>query len=79
MPFVSGHTMTPKGPVWVNWEPLHWSLEVRIPKGVTATLSLPEALRGKRVECVHAGTPPERGSGLEYRLTEEGAYLFTAR
>jgi hypothetical protein len=79
LPFVSGHTMTPKGPVWVNWEPQHWRLEVRIPKGVTATLSLPEALRGKRVDCVHAGAPPERGGGQEYRLTEEGAYLFTAR
>jgi hypothetical protein len=39
LPFVSGHTMTPKGRVWVYWDGS--SFELDLPAGVTAEVVLP--------------------------------------
>jgi len=33
--YVAGHTATPKGGVWVYYDPQQWRVEVRIPEGVT--------------------------------------------
>lgn len=79
LPFVTGHTMTPKGPVWVNWEPSRLRLEIHIPPGVSAAVDLPEPLRGRPTNCVHQGQPPIRNGEFSYQLVEPGAYVFTVR
>lgn len=78
LPYAAGTTITPKGPVWVNWEPGHLRLEVRLPQGVVADLVLPRALAGKRVRVEHAGVSPARGANGSYALAEAGSYAFTA-
>jgi hypothetical protein len=39
LPYVEGHTMTPKGLVWLSWNEKH--LDLQLPAGVTAEVVLP--------------------------------------
>jgi hypothetical protein len=41
LPFVAGHTMTPKGLVYVHWDPRAWRLEIIVPEGVDAEVVVP--------------------------------------
>jgi hypothetical protein len=41
LPFVAGHTMTPKGLVWVHWDPRQNRLELNLPLAVAAEVVLP--------------------------------------
>jgi len=41
LPFVAGHTMTPKGLVFVHWDPRAWRLEIIVPEGVDAEIVVP--------------------------------------
>jgi len=41
LPFVQGHTVTPKGVVWVSCDPQQRRLEVTLPKGTTAKILCP--------------------------------------
>lgn len=76
LPWVAGWTMTPKGPVWVEYDPDQWRLEVRIPAGVTAEVPLPAIWGAGPVRVVeHAGSvrPSSDGGWL---LTGAGLYVF---
>ena len=77
LPYVSGHTMTPKGLIWVLWDPQQCRLEVKIPHGVAAELVLPDALSPERwkIEC-----SPEKGiarEGDRCLLSKAGFYAFS--
>lgn len=79
LPYVAGHTVTPKGPVWVQWDPARRHLETTIPGGVEAELVLPaECARGVLRIARAAATPQLLGPG-RFRLTGPGAYVFEAR
>jgi hypothetical protein len=79
LPFVAGHTVTPKGSVWVQWDPTRRHLETTIPDGVEADLVLPaECARCVLRIARSAATPQPLGPG-RFRLTAPGAYVFEAR
>jgi hypothetical protein len=54
LPYVSGHTQTPKGVVWVHWDPQQWTLETSIPSGITAEIVMPAACKGKRIQVIRS-------------------------
>jgi hypothetical protein len=49
LPFVTGTTVTPKGAVYVHYEPAEPRLHLEIPEGVTASLRLPPEFSGTTV------------------------------
>ena len=51
LPYVAGHTMTPRGLVWVHWNGR--KLDLRLPPGVTAEVALP----GRPLEIVSGSEP----------------------
>ena len=55
LPYVAGHSVTPKGTVWVNWEPKVNRLEVEIPAGVSAVVKVPRDRAGKRLVTLASG------------------------
>jgi hypothetical protein len=55
LPFVAGHTMTPKGLVYVHWDPRLWRLETILPEGVAAEIVIPT--RDGRTRTFHAARP----------------------
>jgi hypothetical protein len=77
--FVAGHTMTPKGPVWVCWDPKQLQLEVEIPAGVRADVVLPPACAGHRVELVKSPAAPLGQQDRAITIGTAGRYLFAAR
>ena len=78
LPFVQGHTLTPKGKVWVSWEPRQWKLEVTLPKDVKAEIVVPKKLRGKRIRVIqHAGSVKPQPKG-HYLIKGQGDYIFKA-
>lgn len=76
LPFVAGHTGTPKGTVWVSWDPQPWRLEISLPPGVTAELILPEPCRGRPVRIAEAAGRVEAREADHYRLEGAGRYVF---
>ncbi len=60
LPFVAGHTMTPKGPVYVHWDPRAWRLETVLPESVEAEVVIP--------------TPS--GSVLTHHVARPGLHVF---
>jgi len=79
LPFVAGHTCTPKGVVWVYWDPQQWRLEVSIPAEVEADLVLPKQCRGKRIEIAESAGPVEPAGEERFRLSVAGRYMLIAR
>lgn len=79
LPYVAGHTVTPKGRVWVLWDPRAWKIEVGIPAAVRAELVLPPECAGKRVAVARAdGKATPREAGI-YDLDGAGTYVFEVR
>ncbi len=78
LPYVSGHTVTPKGMVWVQWDPSAKLLEVEIPAGVEAEVLVPRDREGKRMVVNYAeGKATPFGSGrYAYKISGEGKYTF---
>ncbi|MGE5647114.1 MAG: alpha-L-rhamnosidase C-terminal domain-containing protein [Acidobacteriota bacterium] len=74
LPYVAGHTLTPKGAVWVHWDPARRRLETSIPPGVEAELVLPDA--ALRIAHAPARPAPEAIAEGGYRLTAPGVYVF---
>jgi hypothetical protein len=60
LPFVAGHTMTPKGLVYVHWDPRTWRLETVLPEGVDAEVVVP--------------TPD--GKARTYHAAQPGVHVF---
>lgn len=79
LPYVAGYTCTPKGVVWVYWDPQQWRLEASIPAGVKADLIMPPACRGKRVEVVGAAGPVQQSGEGRYILSTAGWHSAIAR
>ena len=75
LPYVAGHTLTPKGVVWVYWDPQRWLLEVRIPDGVTAELVMPKVCAGKEVEIVRAAGEVKPRRDSIFALDKGGDYV----
>ncbi len=73
LPFVAGQTRTPKGNVWVEWQPSKQRLELEIPAGVTAEMPLASL----RVESA----PPQgaKKGKAGYLLSRPGKYVFGAK
>ncbi|MCL5019788.1 MAG: hypothetical protein M1426_04885 [Patescibacteria group bacterium] len=78
LPYVSGHVVTPKGPVWVYWDPQQWVLKVSIPTGVLATVVMPPECSGKRVEVIQWETVVNEKEKGTFILYSEGEYIFRA-
>lgn len=79
LPYVSGLTCTPKGMVWVHWEPSSNVLEVEIPAGVEAEVGIPRDREGRSmVVASSAGKATPLSSG-GYRISGAGAYTFKVR
>lgn len=79
LPYVAGHTNTPKGLVWVYWDPQQWRLEVAIPAGLTAELVLPHQMAGKRIKVTQAAGIPHRLNENRFNLNKAGSYVFQAQ
>jgi hypothetical protein len=79
LPYVAGHTVTPKGPVWVYYDPQQWRIEVDVPRAVTANVQLPAAFADKRVEAVGPSGGVEPSGDSAYTIGAPGRYVFTAR
>ncbi len=78
LPFVQGYTNTPKGLVWVSLDSQEWTLELSLPKDVTATVELPAMFEGKRVRLTAGEDRAVQTDRLRYELTGEGSYFFEA-
>ncbi|MFA6471481.1 MAG: alpha-L-rhamnosidase C-terminal domain-containing protein [Candidatus Latescibacterota bacterium] len=79
LPYVEGHSATPKGMVWVHWEPRVNHLEVDIPAGVIAEVAVPRDRTGKRLATLSAAgrvTPAGEGN---VTIHGAGTYKFTVR
>ncbi len=61
LPFVAGHTATPKGNVWVYYDPQFPQLEITLPPGVEATIILPDILRAAPVRAGDAHLDGQTG------------------
>ncbi|MBN2474621.1 MAG: hypothetical protein JXB62_08430 [Pirellulales bacterium] len=79
LPYVAGHTNTPKGLVWVHWDPQQWTLEVAIPRDVTAEIVLPPSCRGKRIVANCDAGDVQQRDARTFVVSGAGAYVFEAR
>ncbi|HYE59304.1 MAG TPA: alpha-L-rhamnosidase C-terminal domain-containing protein, partial [Rhodothermales bacterium] len=79
LPYVEGRTVTPKGTVWVKYDPQLWAVDVEIPAGVTAKVVLPSEFEGKRVRPVSSTTGRVRTTATRtYEIAGAGRYRFEA-
>ncbi len=76
LPYVTGHTGTPQGAVWVSWDPQSWRLEITLPPGVIAELVLPAPCRGRPVRITEAAGRVEAREADRYLLEGAGRYVF---
>jgi hypothetical protein len=74
LPFVCGHAMTPKGEVFVNWEPGRMRLEVEIPPEIHANVKLPFG-EGWGIVDAPVGAEIQKNSAREFTITGCGKYV----
>jgi len=79
LPYISGTTFTPHGPVKVDWRPASQTLRIEKPKGIIARITLPGVL-----STTNTGQPPSGckviststllcdGSRTTYRIAKRG-------
>ncbi len=84
LPYVAGHTITPKGLVWVYWDPQQWTLEVNIPNGVTAEIVMPPVCAQKRTICLSHAAPiqelnTDEAGRSRFKISGGGEYVFAVR
>ncbi len=79
LPYISGWTATPKGPVWVYYDPQQFRLEVEIPANVTAEVIPPPSMAGKRIQLTKSPAAPTEQAANAYKLNKAGRYVFCAR
>jgi hypothetical protein len=79
LPYVSGHTVTPKGQLWIDLEPQTSTLELLLPPGVSADLDLNRTFPSRRIEVITAAGKAEQSKPAAFRLTGGGKYVFRAR
>jgi len=76
LPYVQGHFHTPKGLVWISWDPQQWRLEVQIPDNVKAEVLLPEECKGKRVTTVESTAPVKQINAMTFEIRSPGKSMF---
>ena len=80
LPFVAGHTGTPKGVVWVYWDPQTFTLQVTLPEGVIADLMMPAACAEKRIRVVRSSGEVKPGDAPRaFTVSGGGEYEFQVR
>jgi len=79
LPYVQGHTNTPKGLVWVSWDPQQWRLEVQIPDDVKAEVILPEECKGKRVTKIESTATVKKINTMTFEIQSSGRSIFQVR
>jgi hypothetical protein len=75
LPYVNGHTMTPKGGVYVYWDPQQWLLKINLPANVVGELKLPQVCLDKASRCLHSDGNAKLTEGL-WVLEGAGSYQF---
>ena len=75
LPYISGHSMTPKGLVSVYWDPSALILETTIPAGVTAEVVLPEGVNPDRISSPKGIMPL---GGGRYQVSKAGRFCWRA-
>jgi len=85
LPYISGTTFTPQGPVKVDWRPASQTLLIEKPKGIIARITLPGVL-----STTNTGQPPSGckviststllcdGSRTTYRIAKRGYTAHSA-
>jgi hypothetical protein len=76
LPYVQGYTVTPKGVVWVSWQPHAWRLVTVIPTGVVADIVMPLECEGKRVRIAAAAGKVTANGKRVYTVRHPGRYVF---
>ena len=76
LPFIAGNSMTPKGRVWVYWDPQQWRLEVELPEQVTAEIVIPEVCAHVLERCQVLEGVAERTAPGVYRVRRTGRVVF---
>jgi hypothetical protein len=76
LPYVQGYTATPKGVVWVSWQPLAWQLEIVIPAGVIAEVVMPPECEDKPVRVVEVAGKVTGNGKQGFTLRKPGRYVF---
>ena len=76
LPFVQGHTVTPRGLVWVSWDPQAGRLEVRLPSKVGAEVVAPSGHRGRPIVPLEIGGRIVSSSQSAVIIKGQGRYLF---
>ena len=79
LPFVAGYTCTPKGVVWVNWQPQQWRLEVEIPRDVQATVAMPSACTGKPAKATQTAGDVQTLPDNVFKIQTAGRYVFDVK
>ncbi len=79
LPYVAGHTNTPRGLVYVCWDPQQWRLDVSIPGETSADVVLPAVCMGKRIDVAAAAGTVRRQSGRKLTIEGAGRYVFRFR
>lgn len=80
LPYVAGHVGTPKGIVWVSWDPQTWTMELELPGDVTADVTMPDVCQDKPVKVLHSpdgGVPAQ--DGMRFTLAQGGKYIIGVR
>lgn len=79
LPYVAGHTATPKGPVWVYYDAQQWRVEIDIPQGVTADVVMPPAFAGKQVTVTQKTGDVKATQDGVFSINTAGRYVFAVK
>lgn len=77
LPFVSGHTMTPQGGVYVHWDPRERLLRISIPSGMEVELILPNESPEGKINIIRADGNLQQ-KGRTCTLSGAGTYKLLA-
>ncbi len=75
LPFVSGHVMTPKGEVFVHWEPKQFRLVCEIPEDVSAAVHIPFGEKWEIIESPAHAEIIKKGD-TRFQIDSKGRYVF---
>jgi hypothetical protein len=74
--YVQGQTATPKGIVWVSWDPQRQRLETTIPDEVTAFVIAPEGINADRFRPIEVSGEVLATNGRTITIVGPGRYVF---
>ena len=78
LPYVGGHVNTPRGVVHVYLDPQQHRLEVRLPDGVEAEVTLPACVVANRAHVTRVAGDAEQLAPDRWRIAGPGATVFEA-